>query len=230
MSWIAGTIGAAAQLGSDLFGAATRQAPTSSTHQAKLGLKYGKLYDEWSARNMPKYNRAGMEAAGYNPILAYSDGQAAHGMPSIAGASAYDSFQSPDLQSAVSAYFQQQEREQGLDMQRQQIANAKAQGANISALTGLYLAQKAKVVRDTFFPTNANGWYQVNKLLRYMKKENVFKSIGEALSGRPNNIVINNSQHSASSNFRDALKSVDSKSFTPTFPTNPVPTDFGYGF
>lgn len=86
-------LGGASLLGS-LGGAGMQIAgakkPSSSTHLAKLNLKYGKLYDEWAAKNLPTLNRAGMEAAGFNPILAINSGHSASGMANTPGHSAYD--------------------------------------------------------------------------------------------------------------------------------------------
>lgn len=119
----AGILGASA-LGSSAISAASRVSPTSTTHQAKLGLKYGKLYDTWSAQNMPSLNREGMERAGFNPILAITNGQAAHGMPSFSGNGAYESVGDlgfgDAVSSAVNGYF-------GIKQQRQQLDNMKSQ-------------------------------------------------------------------------------------------------------
>lgn len=119
----AGILGTAS-LGSSAIGAASRVSPTSTTHQAKLGLKYGKLYDTWAAQNMPSLNREGMTKAGFNPILAINSGQAAHGMPSFSGNGAYDSVGDlgfgDAVSSAVDGYF-------GFKNQKQQLENMESQ-------------------------------------------------------------------------------------------------------
>lgn len=168
--------------------AASQHAPSSTTHQAKLNLKYGKLYDEWSAKNMPSLNREGYERAGYNPILAFQSGGTGHGMGSVSGSPAYNSIGDVDfgssLSSAISAYYDIKQRNAALD-------NAKAQ-------TNLVNANAAKAWREFMLPPKLSSAQQVERLMRYATKHGVWKQLGEALQS-PNNITINNRNDSVTS-------------------------------
>lgn len=105
--------------------AASQQAPSSTTHQAKLNLKYGKLYDTWAAENLPTLNRSGMENAGFNPILAYSQGHSGTGFSGVSGSPAYSSIGNADfgstVSSAVNAYLDFKTRQNNLMLQNEQL-------------------------------------------------------------------------------------------------------------
>ena len=128
----AAIIGGAALAGAGIS-AFSAKGPSSSTHLAKLNLKYGKLYDEWAARNMPSYNRAGMEAAGFNPILAITAGQAAHGMANTPGHGAYDasggagSEIASGVASAVNAYYDLAQKKENVDLTKAETKYKNAQ-------------------------------------------------------------------------------------------------------
>lgn len=204
MSWIA-ALGAAADAGLKAadVGAklATAQKATSSTHQAKLGLKYGKLYDEWAARNMPTLNRAGMEAAGFNPILAINSGESAHGMANVGGHAAFggiDTDMAGSASSAIDAYY-------GIERQKKALDQAAANIDNTNANTSLANMRKLKVLFDMIHP---NGmWQSLSKNLgsaanfffgpNSPEREEIFKGLRNVFKGMIN---INNNNNNYNNN------------------------------
>lgn len=128
----AAILGGAALAGSGITALSTKK-PSSSTHLAKLNFKYGKLYDEWAAKNMPRFNREGMEAAGFNPILAITAGQAAHGMANTPGHGAYDasggagSELASGIASAVNAYYDLAQKKENVALTKEETKLKEAQ-------------------------------------------------------------------------------------------------------
>lgn len=180
----AGIIGTAG-LGSSAISAASQQAPSSTTHQAKLNLKYGKLYDEWSARNLPSLNRQGMEAAGFNPILAYSQGTTGHGMGSVSGAPPYNSIGNADfgsdVSSAVQAYFDIRSRQNQLAQQEANINLTNAQSGlsvartaesldNVENPNGLWKSMSHNMRRAADFWFGANSAERMHLLPDWLRK------------------------------------------------------------
>lgn len=97
-------------------------------YQSKLARKDAK----WTATELPTYNRQGMESAGFNPILAYSQGTGQMSNPSI------PSFDAGfDISSAVNAYNQLRATDAAVDLNKARAAESLMRQANLASATEL---------------------------------------------------------------------------------------------
>lgn len=181
---------AVGSIASPIVQATSRISPSSTTHQAKLNLKYGKLYDTWAAQNMPTLNRQGMEAAGFNPILAINSGEAAHGFSGVSGHSGMSGIQSDlgDIGSAAGAYLDLKNKEQMLDNLQSQKAMFDSTTRLNDTKSGLTVAQTRNTDADTLNKSglhSKNGWELGSKVFDRLFRGGYFRALPPDAVQRP---------------------------------------------
>ena len=169
---------------------------------AELNYNYNKKYTKWSSKNTPSYNRAGLEKAGYNPLLALGNigGSSSLGTVTSAGSAGM-----PDYGEAVNNAFQalnykkeKEQQEATIDNINQDTKLKEMQGEDLSQDVYMkeYMNQyreeytnldlESKRLQNDLINANALGRYLDNEWLpkRYKAEINELRTRGVANSAR----------------------------------------------